>query len=202
MATARRASKPKPGAVVCRVLAAATPPTPRRRRRAYHRDDTLLSNAMLLHATAAILERVRLDRTWDIPYLAGYSVDGRTVYIDRHLPRTYRSHGRRVRVDPFLILHESVEKALVDRLGLRYQHAHQIALRAERASVLAAGLSWRRYNRFMIAHIKGAGHERLTRVPPPLHLKPYWDERDIGLIRRMQETIAAELAAAGGKTRR
>ena len=160
--------------------------------RKYHRDDTLLSNTMLAHATSAIMAHVRLDRTWDIPYLAGYSLDGKTVYIDRHLPKTYHSHGRRVRVDPFLILHESVEKALVDKLGLKYQHAHQIALRAERASVLAAGLSWQPYNRFMLEHIKGAAHERLSRVPPKLHLKPYWDEKDASLIRKMQEIIAEE----------
>ena len=161
-----------------------------RLRRKVHRDDTLLSNDMLIHAVKAIMKRVRLDRMWDIPYLAGYSIDGKTIYIDRHLPRTYRSNRRRVRVDPFLILHESVEKALVDKLGLRYQHAHQIALRAERASVAAAGLSWDPYNRFMLRHVKDAGHEQLRRVPPQLHLKPYWDEDDIKLIHRMQRAMA------------
>ena len=163
---------------------------------ACHRDDTLLSNNMLVLATRAILSRVRLDRGWDIPYLAGYSLDGKTIYIDRHLPRTYHSHGRAVRVDPFLILHESVEKALVDKLGLHYQHAHQIALRAEKASVAAAKLSWRPYNRFMLQFIKHAAHERLTRVPPNLHLKPYIDEKDAELIRKMQRIVAREL---GGK---
>jgi hypothetical protein len=98
-----------------------------------------------------------------------------------------------VRVDPFLILHEAVEKALVDKLHLHYQHAHQIALRAERASVAAAGLSWRPYNRFMLRFIKHAAHEQLTCVPPNLHLKPYIDEKDAQLIRKMQRIVAREL---------
>jgi len=161
----------------------------RRFPRKVHREDTLLSNYELNHAVREIMQHVRLDRSWDIPYLAGYSLDGKTVYIDRHLPRTYRSHGRRVRVDPFLILHESVEKALVDHLRLHYQHAHQIALRAERASVKAAGLSWRPYNEFMMKFVKTAGHEKLSRVPDELHLKPYWDERDIALVHRMQKAM-------------
>jgi hypothetical protein len=162
-------------------------------RRKVQRDDTLLSNFQLTHAVEEIMKHVRLDRTWDIPYLAGYSVDGKTVYIDRHLPRTYRSHGRTVRVDPFLILHESVEKSLVDHLHIHYQHAHQIALRAERAAVAAAKLSWRPYNQFMLKFIKDAAHEKLRRVPPNLHLKPYWDEKDTALIRAMQKAIHAEL---------
>jgi hypothetical protein len=168
---------------------------PRRSRRGGHRADTLLSNGELNHALGEIMKHVRLDRSWDIPYLAGYSLDGKTVYIDRHLPRTYRSHGRRVRVDPFLILHESVEKALVDRLRLHYQHAHQIALRAERASVQAAGLSWHPYNQFMMRFVKTAGHEKLTRVPDDLHLKPYWDERDIALVHLMQKAMPGKCAA-------
>jgi ribosomal protein S18 acetylase RimI-like enzyme len=158
-------------------------------RRKVQRDDTLLSNFQLTHAVGEIMKNVRLDRTWDIPYLAGYSLDGKTVYIDRHLPRTYRSHGRTVRVDPFLILHESVEKALVDHLRLHYQHAHQIALRAEQAAVAAAGLSWHPYNSFMMKFVKHAAHEKLCRVPENLHLKPYWDEKDTALIRNMQQAM-------------
>ena len=61
---------------------------------------------------------------------AGYSVDGRTVYIDRHLPRSFRWLMKTVRVDQFLLMHEIVEKALLDELRLHYIHAHQIAVRA------------------------------------------------------------------------
>ena len=37
--------------------------------------------------------------------------------------------GRRINTDRFLILHEAVEKTLIDHLGLRYLYAHQIATR-------------------------------------------------------------------------
>jgi hypothetical protein len=49
--------------------------------------DWFVSGLMLDRALDAILRRVdHLDREHDIPYLAGYSRDGHTIYIDRHLP--------------------------------------------------------------------------------------------------------------------
>lgn len=157
------------------------------------RDDTLVSGEMLREAVAKILKKKTLDRGWDIPYLAGYSRDGKTVYIDRHLPESFESEGKRHFVDPFLILHESVEKALLDELGLVYQHAHQIALRAEEAAVRASGISWKEYDRFMQQYIKSAGHENLKKIPPELDIKPYHDEEDTALLKKMQDAIRKEL---------
>jgi hypothetical protein len=128
----------------------------------------------------------RVDRNHDIPYLAGYSRDGRTVFIDRHMPRSFLVGKRRVRTDRFLITHEVVEKALLDQLRLHYLHAHQIALRTEQAAVRAAGLNWRGYDRFTKSHEKTMADERLQRVPRDLDLTPYRDEHDFDLLKRMQ----------------
>ena len=105
-----------------------------------------IDNRVLLDAVKAIRRRVRVvNRSYDIPYIAGYSVDGNTVFIDRHLPRSFRSLLKTVLVEPFLLTHEIVEKALLDELRLHYPHAHQIAVRAERDAVKAAGVSWWAY---------------------------------------------------------
>jgi hypothetical protein len=159
------------------------------------KDDTLVSGAMLHLAVQAILERIRLDRSCDIPYLAGYSRDGRTIYIDRHIPTSFVCDGREVLTDRFLILHEAVEKSLLDHLGLHYQHAHQIALRAEEAAVRAEGVSWSDYDRFMREFIKEAGDERLAHLPLDLDIKPYRDEHDSKLLHAMQQAMAAERKA-------
>ena len=112
--------------------------------------DWFVSSLMLDRALDAILRRVdRLDRRHDIPYLAGYSRDGKTIYIDRHLPKSFDYRGRTIDVDRYLILHEEVEKTLIDQLDLHYLHAHQIATRAEEAAVLADRVPWRVYDRFM-----------------------------------------------------
>ncbi len=154
--------------------------------------DWYVSSLMLDRALDAILRRVRkLDRTHDIPYLAGYSQDGQTIYIDRHLPSTMNYKGRKVNVDRFLIMHEEVEKTLIDQLGLHYLHAHQIATRAEEAAVRADGILWRDYDRFMQKYVKIVGDERLKKVPEDLDLKPYRDEHDFDLIQRMRKALTA-----------
>ena len=153
-------------------------------------NDTLVSGDMLKHAVADILARVHLDRDHDIPYLAGYSVDRKKIYIDRHLEKTCIDHnGCHHEVDKFLILHETTEKALIDCWNLKYQHAHQIALRAEEAAVRAAGIEWRDYDRFMQQWIKRADSGKVTRVPHDLDLTPYLDENDGELIKVMQRAM-------------
>ena len=149
-----------------------------------------VSNLMMDRALDAICRRVKkFDRKHDIPYLAGYSEDGKTIYIDRHMPQFFKFRGRKVDTDRFLILHEEVEKTLIDQLGLHYLHAHQIATRAEQAAVRAAGINWRDYDRFMQKYVKRIGDERLTKVPDDLDTKPYRDEHDDDLLRRMLASI-------------
>jgi hypothetical protein len=161
--------------------------------------DWYISSLMLDRALDAILRRVKtLDRNHDIPYLAGYSQDGKTIYIDRHLPKTFTFRGRTIDVDRFLILHEEVEKTLIDQLGLHYLHAHQIATRAEEAAVHAHRITWKAYDRFMQKHVKAIGDERLTKVPDDLDLKPYRDYHDYDLLRQMEQHMER---AKGGEAK-
>jgi hypothetical protein len=159
-----------------------------------------ISTLMMDRALDAIMRRVKnLDRKHDIPYLAGYSKDGKIIYIDRHMPPMFRYEGRDINTDRYLILHEEVEKTLIDQLNLHYLHAHQIASRAEQAAVRAAGISWHAYDRFMQDNVKHIGDERLTKVPADLDLKPYRDEHDYELVQRMLDCIARGEGPAGIK---
>lgn len=61
-----------------------------------------IADDVLVDVVKAIRRRVKVvNREYDIPYIAGYSVDGRTVFIDRHLPRQFRWLMKTVRVEPF-----------------------------------------------------------------------------------------------------
>jgi hypothetical protein len=145
-----------------------------------------IDDEVLLDVVKAIGRRVRVvNRSYDIPYLAGYSKDGSTVFIDRHLPRTLRVLTRKVRIDPFLLTHEIVEKALLDELRLHYLHAHQIAVRAERDAVKAAGLSWWVYQSVMKRYEKPIEQEKIQHVPASLDLTPYRDEKDFAVLERL-----------------
>ena len=130
-----------------------------------------IQDDVLNDAVRAIRRRVKvINRNYDIPYIAGYSMDGHTVFIDRHLPRSFRWLLKTVRVEPFLLTHEIVEKALLDELRLHYLHAHQIAVRAERDAVKAAGVSWGAYQRFMKQHERQIEEETIVKVPATLDL--------------------------------
>jgi hypothetical protein len=143
-----------------------------------------IDDLALLDVVKALRRRLsNVSHAYDVPYIAGYSTE--TVYIDRHLPRSLRWLLKTIRVEPFLLTHEIVEKALLDELRLHYLHAHQIALRAERDAVKAAGVSWRAYQSFMKQHEKPIEEEKLSRVPRDLDLTPYRDEKDLGLLQRL-----------------
>lgn len=139
-----------------------------------HEVDQALANPSVRRQLA---RTPRFDRSWDVPYLGGYSVDGRTVYLDRHLPKTliYRGakHGYPVDIDRFLILHEEVEKALIDQLEFSYAHAHEVATRAEENAVRAAGIEVGWYRKALKPFIKADARERLLRVPNELDMTPY-----------------------------
>ena len=149
-----------------------------------------VSSFMMDRALEAVVRQIgRLNRSHDIPYLAGYSKNGKTIYIDRDMPKSFSFRRRRIKTDRFLILHEAVERTLMDHLGLRYLHAHQIATRAEQAAVRAAGISWEAYDQFMRRYVKSIGDKRLSKVPRDLDLKPYRDERDSKLLRRIAAAL-------------
>src|SRR3954469_18058813 len=121
-----------------------------------------IDDAVLLDVVKAIRRRGRVVKCdYDVPYIAGYSNDGHTVFIDRHLPRTFRWLLKTVRIEPFVLTHEIVEKALIDELRLHYLHAHQIAVRAEHDAVTATGVPWWAYQRFMKKHEKQIVEEKI-----------------------------------------
>ncbi len=166
---------------------------------------------------ARIMARTRTinSRDWDIPYLAGYSKDGRTIYIDRSLAEwTWQRQIRPTK--PHLILHEQSEKSIADAIAeaqgrelerllilLRmahaddqvYYHCHGVATCIEEYSVTMQygpdGCD--SYNGFMKGQIMRAGDERLRRVPADLDMLPYQgsDRQDVRLRAEMEAKMAA-----------
>lgn len=132
-------------------------------------------------------ERFRVDRDFDIPYLAGYSRSGKIIYVDRHLPLSLIVGGRRLNVLPFLIVHERTEKALMDFLEYDYPEAHQVATYAEHTDLKRMNISPSAYERALDPYIKADAQEKIIRVPAELDLKPYRDSRDLKLLARMKD---------------
>jgi hypothetical protein len=154
-------------------------------------DDTKLSNEILSEAVKTLYKIAEVNRQYDIPYLAGYSKDGKTIYIDRHLPEFLIYQHKKYPILQYLVLHETEEKALEDSTGLSYQLCHQLALRGEKAAVesetFGGRIPWDAYNAFCDKWVKLAGDEKLTKVPSDLDIKPYESEKDIEAIKKIQE---------------
>ncbi|MDR3418314.1 MAG: hypothetical protein P4L83_19235 [Nevskia sp.] len=161
-----------------------------KKKRGHHPPEWVIGKEMMDHAVRSIRARAHLERDYDIPYVAGYSVDGHIIFIDRHMPKSFVYRRRRVLTDRFLIVHEAVEKSLIQLLGMHYLPAHQIALRAEQAAVRAEGIDWHYYDAFMQEYIKVIGDEELSRVPETLDLTPYRDFHDTEELRKMRANMA------------
>ena len=57
-----------------------------------------LSGFMMNRTLEAVVRQIKkVDRSHDIPYLAGYSKNGKTIYIDRSMPKSlpFRGPGSR-----------------------------------------------------------------------------------------------------------
>lgn len=155
-------------------------------------------------ANAAVVANMRrqfvVSRDYDIPFIAGYSKDGRTLYIDKDMPKAFMYRGRTINSDRFLLLHEQVEKALIDAILAGdddsraimvllkmtgpdddiYYHTHGVATAVEEATfAMVYGSSLLgAYNAFMDQHIKEMLDQTIKRVPEDLDLTPYTSSED------------------------
>lgn len=134
---------------------------------------------ILLKAIRQFIRHVKINHRYDVPYIAGYSEDGKTIYIDRDFPLVLISRGKRKNITKFLVLHEMLEKAISDFFSpLHYQYAHEIATIAEKEAVKKEGLNVKIYDKFVKKHGKVVMQKKVRRPPPDLDLKPYRDEKD------------------------
>lgn len=131
-----------------------------------------------------------INRSYDVPYLAGSSNDDKTVYIDRRVPKRIavkRANGKGYEsIDPaeFLAEHEREEHKAM-RAGKSYEQAHvENGTAAERAKVKAHGLNWDHYEEVMDGLLSHIEHEHPKRPPPDLYKKPY-PHKEAVLLKRL-----------------
>ena len=120
-----------------------------------------------------------INRMYQVGYGAGYSIDDepKTVYIDCRLPKEFLLDGKWIKTDKYLYIHEVTEKHLMDEYGFKYQHAHEMATRAERKAVEADGVNWNTYQKTILKAVDALGN--ITgRVPDDLDVKPEHDWHD------------------------
>jgi hypothetical protein len=140
----------------------------------------------------------RIDRGFETPYVAGYDIDaGDYVFVDCAVPFAIKRAGATIPVGPLLVLHERVEKAILQDYATIYPSAHQIALRLEKAAAAAIGAPWKPYDDFITEISDKIGARKQARVSDRLDLQPYYsfdDADNLALVRRIE---AGRLAHEG-----
>jgi hypothetical protein len=140
-------------------------------------------------ARLAKVSAIPIDRSYDIPYLAGYSKDGKRVYFDRHF--NFKFAGKDI--SKYIRLHEVIEKSLLDIFKFKYQEAHKYATHFERQAVEAAGIDWDKYCDHIDPYIKAVAREQLVKVPKDLDLEPYQDEHEKKILQSLSKVIKEEV---------
>lgn len=151
------------------------------------KNDWLLNKNIFDEAIKKMESEMNINRKYDIPYVAGYSKDGKTLYIDKDMPKSFKTKNNKViKTDKYLLWHELIENTLLDKFDTFYQLAHQVALRSEKDAVEADGISWKEYNDFMNKNIKKiADLDSYSHLPSDIDLTPYKDDPDLSILKKM-----------------
>ena len=148
----------------------------------------------------------RIDRGFETPYVAGYDIDaGDYVFVDCAVPFAIKRGDATIPVGPLLVLHERVEKAILQDYATIYPSAHQIALRLEKAAAGAIGAPWKPYDDFITEISDKIGARKQARVSDRLDLQPYYsfdDADNLALVRRIEAGRPAPGERAPPRTRR
>lgn len=121
----------------------------------------------------AIKHPREIDRTHDVPYLAGSNNEGGITFIDRRVPVELNIDGKVFDPAGPLNVHEQVEHALMAKGKMPYESAHRIALVEERKAVEALGVNWNHYQAEMEKLVGTTEHEDVKAPPSDLYTKPY-----------------------------
>jgi hypothetical protein len=154
--------------------------------------DFVVNSRVLDEAAMAVIKSVRIDRSYDVPYVGSCNLSGDVIYIDYELPQHITSKGVRYDIDRYIVMHEVVEMLFEHHLKFSYRDAHQIATQAERALVLSDGLSWGVYSRFCSIWGKKISRRKSYPNPPPdIDLQPEIDCEDKTVLNQMGKARSA-----------
>lgn len=141
-------------------------------------------------ATSAKLEQPHVVQgrrvvVTDVPYAGGTSADGKTVYIDRRIPRFIEIDGKRIDVHQLIAEHEIREKADMDS-GRGYAESHADALKTENEDAAKqAGIKPEDYEKAVKPYIDQARKDfDPAKVPTDLERKPYRDMAEEHLLEK------------------
>lgn len=143
-----------------------------------------------------LLKHCNVDCKHSVPFCAGMSKDGNTLYVDSEC---YDEVVKRGMLKP-LIVHEMVEHCLMCYCGLPYEEAHAIATAAEENCVKSCGHNLNEYNAVWDKIIRKVGSRgKYKNIPEDLDTEPYEQEAGEADDDEGKEGGLMGKAAYGGK---
>lgn len=130
---------------------------------------------------------VKFNSDFDVPYLAGTSIDGKTIYRDHNTGDGYtQKDGKKVNTDRYFCVHERVEDALLKE-DFPYILAHQLATRCEYAAVQSDGFDIDEYDDNTQKMVQTAETRKIyPNCPVDLLLTPYKECHDKKTMAKMR----------------
>ncbi|MEM0128330.1 MAG: hypothetical protein QXO03_04515 [Thermoplasmatales archaeon] len=130
----------------------------------------------------------RVSTKFDIKYTGGYSLDGKTIYLDEHFPKVLKIEGKEISTIETIGLHHELPEKWMSDLGYEYPHAHEIATGIEKEFVESLGVTWEGYCREVDSNLRRVYSRKLQKSPPSLDLAPYLYCRDREALKEIRDS--------------
>ena len=122
----------------------------------------------------------QINKDYDIPYVGGYSRDGKIIYIDKNLPETFiTSTGEEHSLHYFLTIHEITEVGLMQTDEYSFNEAHKIAVEIEVASLFKNNVPVDEYYGHIFKYTQAAISKYksgMSTLPIDLDMRPYIED--------------------------
>lgn len=131
---------------------------------------------------------IKLDTEYDIKYTGGYSLDGKTIYLDEHFPTSLQVEGKTVSALASIGLHHELPEKWMSDNGYEYPHAHEVATGIEKKFVESLGVTWKGYCEEVDKNLRKVYRNKLQNSPPTLDLAPYFYCRDREALKEIRDS--------------
>jgi|YelNatPaOPRAMG01_1025707.scaffolds.fasta_scaffold29715_5 hypothetical protein len=135
---------------------------------------------------------VRVSTAFDIKYTGGYSLDGKTVYLDEHFPVTLKFGDKIIDSRESIGLHHELPEKWLSDDAYEYPYAHEIATGIEKKYVEHNGVTWKEYCTEVDRNLRNVYSRKLGKTPARLDLAPYLYCRDREALKEIRESSSED----------
>ncbi|MHB1811461.1 MAG: hypothetical protein ACYCPR_03490 [Thermoplasmataceae archaeon] len=152
-------------------------------RRAYRNGNNI--GLVIEHREA---EDVRVSTDFDIKYTGGYSLDGKTIYLDEHFPILLKFGSKVIDSRKSIGLHHELPEKWLSDDAYEYPYAHEIATGIEKKYVEHEGVTWKEYCAEVDMNLRNVYSHKLGKTPVSLDLAPYLYCRDREALKEIRDS--------------